>query len=130
MREQLLQPKPPESILRLQYPAGWQEILTAPDAADYQAWLGELTGMTYRICAEGNALPEWARDTEAITSRWQRAIELVADASIDLTDELTEAERVETGLLTLQNKHRKHGLGKRRVVIYRAQPYYRRRGFD
>jgi hypothetical protein len=102
MREQSPQPQSPESILSLQYPAGWQEILTALDAIDYQAWMGSLTAMTQQLCAESDTPPEWAGDTEAVTSRWKRTVELVADASIDPTDELTEAERIEAGLLTLQ----------------------------
>lgn len=102
MHERLPRLQAPESILRLQYPAGWEEIMTAPDAAEYQVTMGALTGMTYRICAESGASPDWTKDTEAITSRWQRAVEYVADAAIDPADILTEAERIEQGLLTLQ----------------------------
>jgi hypothetical protein len=48
--------------------------------------------------------PSWAKDTEVVLNRWQVAIELIADAAIDIEDdqELTEAERIETALLTLQ----------------------------
>ncbi len=39
---------------------------------------------------------------EEILFRWQQAIELVADATIDPEDDLSEAERIETALLTFQ----------------------------
>ena len=101
MREQYPQRRSPEAILRLQYPAGWQEIMTAPDAAEWRTWIESLAGLTQQRCAESGTPPEWAGDAEAVTSRWQRAIELVADASIDPADELTEAQRIETALQIL-----------------------------
>jgi hypothetical protein len=103
--EQLPEPRPPESSPSLRYPEGWHEILEAPDAADYQMWLGQLMGLTYRICQERGEVPLWAEDAgDEMLNRWQHAIELVADAAIDPEDMsgMSQAEIVETALLTLQ----------------------------
>ncbi len=90
---------------RLRYPEGWQEVLEAPDAVDYQFWLGELMGITLRRCHELGNVPDWAQDAgDALRTRWQRAIEQVADIAIDPEDlaTMTQAEIVETALVTFK----------------------------
>lgn len=94
-------PPPPES-LHLQYEAGWHEILHAPDAADYRQWLQELTELTRLACVGAANSPAWAAAPEQIQRRWQRAIELIGEASIDPEDVLTDAERLEAAILTLK----------------------------
>jgi DNA-binding transcriptional MocR family regulator len=82
--EQLPQPSSPESAPQFRYPEGWCEILSAPDALDYQTWMSDLTDMTQRRLREtGSACAE---DGATITARWQQAIELVADVAIDPED--------------------------------------------
>ncbi len=97
-------PQSPESRRTLRYPEGWREILEAPDASDYQAWMQGLSDMTQQACRGLVETPGWAEDTDEVRYRWQRAIELVADAAIDPEDlpNLSESEVVETALLTLQ----------------------------
>lgn len=108
--EQPPQPHSPESAPQLRYPEGWREILEAPDAENYQLWLRQLMGTTYRVCQERGEVPAWAEDTDdEMLHRWQQAIELVADAAITPEDigSMSQAEVVETALLTLQaNLHR------------------------
>lgn len=91
-------PKPLEAPLRLQYPAGWHEILTAPDAVDYRLWFDRLVDVTQQECAEHSESPAWAVDRMLITSRWQRAIEIMASVAIVPDSGLTESEHVEVGL--------------------------------
>jgi hypothetical protein len=97
-------PQSPESARPLRYPEGWREILEAPDATDYQTWMDGLADMTQQACGGLTEVPDWTEDTEEVRYRWQRAIELVADAAIDPEDlpDLSEAEVIETALLTLQ----------------------------
>jgi hypothetical protein len=92
----------PESRLRLQYPDGWEEIATAPNAVDYRAWLSDLTALTSLSCQEAGNIPDWATHPLGIANRWQRAVEIVADAAIDPEDDLTEAERIETALSIIE----------------------------
>jgi hypothetical protein len=101
--EQLPQPPSPESGPQLlRYPEGWREIMEAPDALDYQTWMRDLTDLTQQRLREIGATD--AEDERAIITLWQQAIELVADAAIDPEDlgGMSQAEIVETGLLTLQ----------------------------
>ncbi|HJQ08974.1 MAG TPA: hypothetical protein VJ836_05840 [Candidatus Saccharimonadales bacterium] len=103
--ERIPEPQSPETGPQLRYPEGWREILEAPDAADYQLWIGQLIGTTYRAFHSRGEVPAWAEDLEGeMLHRWQQAIELVADAAIDPEDigSMSQAEVVETALLTLQ----------------------------
>lgn len=83
----------------LRYPQGWHELFEAPDAADYGLWLSGLSDLTRRRLSEAGDL---SMGGEEILFRWQQAIELVADTTIDPEDDLSEAERIETALLTFQ----------------------------
>lgn len=99
MSEQL--PNHPEQTLSLQYHQGWQEILEAPDAESYRTWIGNLMDMTRQAYADPAESPSWVLHQEALQNRWQRAIEVVAEGALE-ADGLTEAERIETGLLTIK----------------------------
>ncbi len=104
-----------ESYLRLQFPSGWDEILTAPDAVDYQLWLENLTEITLQSCSRLDNPDPWMLDTAAIRNRWQRAIELVAAHGLYLVQDLTAVERIETALNIFKetigaNGWEKHGL--------------------
>jgi hypothetical protein len=96
--------KSAELMLDLRYPQGWQEILGAPDAIDYQIWLDDLVGLTQSAFGQTDSHPEWAADSEGVKRQWQRAVELIAEAAIEPgdIDELTEAQLVETALITLK----------------------------
>jgi hypothetical protein len=64
--------------------------------------MAQLTALTQQRLRETDASES---EDESITlQRWQRAVELVADATIDPEDlsTMTQAEIVETALLTLQ----------------------------
>jgi len=100
----LSSPESEPSLAHLRYPRGWQEILEAPDAVDYQMWMDELITLTSAQLAELREPPGWAASAEATRHRWQRAIEQIAEVAIDPDDkvEMTEAEIVETALITLQ----------------------------
>ena len=83
----------PPDFLRLQYPAGWEEVFRGSDALDYQLWLADLTRLTQQAGREpGNAAP-WMEESKAIANRWQRAIEVMADAVI-APDGLTGAQSI------------------------------------
>lgn len=99
MSEQL--PQKPEALLELQYKQGWQEILEAEDAEEYRSWIDNLVELTQQMCANDPSAPEWAAQQESVKNRWQRAIEVVGEGALE-TDDLTEAERIETGLLTIK----------------------------
>ena len=89
-----------ESEHRLRYRAGWQEILTAPDAVDYQLWLDHMVELTSQELLLSATPPEWAKDNKEILERWQRALEAILPGAIE-PDELaglTEAEAVEAAL--------------------------------
>lgn len=89
-------------ILRLRYPAGWAEILHAPDAEEYRQWMQELTVLTQNVLSRTHNPPEWATDGEAVMSRWQRAVEQVACGVEDTGEESSEVELIEIGLVTLR----------------------------
>lgn len=93
-------PNQPE-MLTLRYSQGWDEMLCAPDAELYRTWIGNLVEVTSRVCANASEAPLWAAHQEALQNRWQRAIEVVADGALEV-DDLIEAERIETGLLTIK----------------------------
>lgn len=99
MSEQL--PSQPEEVLTLQYRQGWQEILEAPDAESYRTWLSNLMEVTRQVYVDSPESPPWVAHREALQSRWQRAIEIVAEGALEV-EGLTEAERIETGLLTIK----------------------------
>lgn len=93
-------PNQPE-VLALKYSQGWDETLCAPDAELYRRWIGNLVEVTHQVYASASEAPLWATHQEALQNRWQRAIEVVADGALEV-DGLTEAERIETGLLTIK----------------------------
>lgn len=99
-----LSPELPEGSLSLLYPEGWDEILSAPDALDYQMWLEDLSSTTREALHGAAEVPSWVEDAEQLRLRWQGALELIADAAIDPEDkaDMSQPEIVETALLTLQ----------------------------
>lgn len=94
----------PEESLGLEYPIGWRDILTVPDAADYQLWLDDLSFMTREAFRDSSHAPDWVSDAEQVRLRWQGAIELIADATIHPEDKagMDQSQIVEAGLLGLQ----------------------------
>lgn len=81
----------------LLYEEGWAEILTAPDALDYQLWLSGLVDLA-------RAHPDLQGQTlDAVRYAWQRAIEAIAEHAMPDQDtfRFTEPEIIETALLTL-----------------------------
>lgn len=98
-------PKEETKQEQLHYVEGWQEILEAPDAVDYQRWLDDLMDITLRRYQALGETPEWAQDTgNALRLRWQQAIEQVADIAIDPKEspDMSQADIVETALITLK----------------------------
>lgn len=90
-------PSDPHERQSLQYSDGWEEILTAPDAVDYQLWLSGLVELAMgHPDLQGQPL-------EAVRYAWQRAVEAVADHAMPTQDTLrfTELEIIETALLTM-----------------------------
>ena len=84
--------------LRLEHTNEWRELLQDPD---YRAHLDDLVDITIEVILELPEPPQWQR-TE-IKRRWQRAIEVVGEASATAADELTVDQGLELGLLnTLQ----------------------------
>jgi hypothetical protein len=89
----------PESGERppLQYDEGWAEILSAPDAIDYQHWMSGLVELA-RLHPDIRAYP-----LESVRYAWQRSIEAVAEKAIPEQDKFryTESEIIETALMAL-----------------------------
>jgi hypothetical protein len=83
----------------LKYPAGWQEILTAPDAEEYQHWLMNDVVPLSMLQPE---LEIYYR--EELLEGWKRAIETIADVAMmpDDPEEMTEAETVELAIVTMR----------------------------
>src|SRR6185437_14928831 len=81
----------------LRYEDGWDEILSAPDAVDYQYWMNGLVELA-RLHPEVHDYP-----LEMVRYAWQRAIEDVADKAMSEQDKFrfTESEILETALMTL-----------------------------
>lgn|GEM_PF-6675404 len=94
----------PETPRPLRYPEGWRDILTAPDAFDYQTYMRNLSDLTQQACRDLAATPDWSEDVEEIRYRWQQVVEMVAGMSISPDDlqKLAEADIVEAGLITLE----------------------------
>jgi hypothetical protein len=88
-----------QGLESLRYTAGWQEIMHAPDAADYRVWLDDFVELTQTVVGTERVV-----DKVVAKHDWQLAIEQVADISITEVDKvgLTEAEMLETAFLTLQ----------------------------
>lgn len=93
-----------EASVPLRYSEGWHELLIAPAAADYQQWMEELGARTQQGCEQLENPPDWAQNPDEIRYRWQRAIEMIATATITPNDlsRLSQANVIETALLTLQ----------------------------
>lgn len=92
----------PELDPQLRFAKGWQEILEASDAVDYQMWLSDLTDLSLgRMSEEGSTQTQ---SKEAVLALWLRALEQVADVVIDPEEmgEMSQAEIIETALITLQ----------------------------
>lgn len=90
-------PPDPHERPPLQYGDGWDEILTVPDALDYQLWLSGLVDLAL-------AHPDLqGQPLEAVRYAWQRAIEAVAEHAMPDQDKFrfTESEIIETALLTV-----------------------------
>ena len=91
-----------ELSARLRYGEGWREILVADDAQEYQELVSELVDLTVgtlgSIRTEGS--PTFSE--KQVLQGWLEVLERVADIAIDPDDELTEAERVETALITFR----------------------------
>ena len=83
----------------LRFEEGWQEILEAPDALDYQTWISDLVDFSSQQINK-----EFICSKEVVLTAWLKALELVADVAIDPEEasEMSEAEMVETALITLQ----------------------------
>lgn len=81
----------------LLYEEGWNEILSAPDALDYQRWMSGLVELA-RLHPDVHRFP-----LESVRYAWQRAIEEVADKAIPDQDifRFTDSEIIETALMTL-----------------------------
>lgn len=81
----------------LQYEAGWEEILSAPDDADYQHWMSGLVELA-RVHPDIHDHP-----LESVRYAWQRAVEDVADKALSEQDKFrfTEREIIVTALMTL-----------------------------
>lgn len=90
-------PPEPEERPPLRYDDGWEEILTAPDAYDFQVWLSGLVELA-RLHPDVHD-----QSLETVRYAWQRAIEAIADKAIPEQDKFrfTEAEIIETALHTL-----------------------------
>lgn len=90
------------NMLELKYSAAWQELLTAvdPEAIELQLWFGQLVSITGEELSRKNS-PVWADSEAGIVNRWQRAIEIVADTSLENPEELTESQRIEAALRTI-----------------------------
>ena len=91
------QPPEPGERPPLRYDEGWEELLTAPDAYDYQVWLSDLVEQAY-LHPDLRIQP-----LESVRYAWQMAIEAIADKAISEQDKFrfTEAEIIETALHTL-----------------------------
>lgn len=92
----------------IKYPDGWREILEAPDTEDYRNWLDELSELTKSNISGENI---WWENDE-IETRWQMAVEVVANAAITPDDlsELSQDQIVEAGLIALKTNI-EEGLG-------------------
>ena len=87
-----------EGLPELGFVEGWDDILSSPDAVDYQHFLEAIIALTQQ-----HVLAEWVRDQEAVAYRWKVLVEQIAYLAI-LEDDLhtmTPSEIVETALITL-----------------------------
>lgn len=87
---------------QFRFAEGWHEILEAPDAIDYQTWLNDLTELSQQQINEVGTSEKINEKTLLVA--WLKALEQVADIVIDPEEmeRMTQAEIVETALLTLQ----------------------------
>lgn len=74
----------PKPLFELQLEKGWKKILGAADDSIYKVWMAELVAQTQNRMRQVDANAAWAADPEEVLRRWQVAIELVADAAIDV----------------------------------------------
>jgi hypothetical protein len=82
----------------LVFSEGWKDILTSPDAADYQQHFEDLVRATQQ-----HVLAEWTQDKAVVERRWQLLIERIVYLAIGEDDiyEMSQSEAVETAFITL-----------------------------